>query len=129
MKTSQLGTGNTVSFVEWCKEGEGGKSNACTASPGPPPGSPNQDLQKADLPEHGETMQQENESLGVKYNSSAVVEYKSWEEREGRNHAVAAMETTSSPSQGGDVPKSWAAWLLLTSQARPPPTLHLSALS
>lgn len=97
--------------------GRGGHSNACMASP------------EADLLEHGKNVQQENESLGVKYNSHAIVEYKFWEGRggEGGNHAVAAMETKSSPSQG-DVAKSWAAWLLLTSQASPPllPTSLLS---
>lgn len=100
------------------KGGGGGHSSACMASPG------------ADLLEHGETVQQQNESLRVKYNSHAIVEYKFWggTGTGGGNHAVAAMETKSSPSQGGDVPKSWAAWLLLTSQARPPPP-HLCALS
>lgn len=69
-KTSQLGTGNTASFMKRCAEGEGGESDACAASPGSPHLAPQTShWQKAELPEHGETVQQENGSLGVKYNS------------------------------------------------------------
>lgn len=46
-----------------------------------PPSLPKSVSEKADLLEHDKTVQQENESLGVKYNSHAFVEYKSWRGR------------------------------------------------
>lgn len=75
---SQLGTGNTASFVERREEGRGRRERCSHGTPllrlAPQTGV----RQKADLPEHAERCGRKMKSLGVKYNSSAMVEYKSW---------------------------------------------------